>query len=410
MTAIRCRACGAPLSETFADLGMTPLANSYIAPENRFKAEATYPLHAFVCGSCFLVQIDAVETPDHIFSDYLYFSSFSESWLKHAAAYAEAMTARFALSKQSMVVEIASNDGYLLQNFVRTGIPALGVEPAANVARAAEEKGVLTEVAFFGTETATRLKAAGKAADLMAANNVLAHVPDINDFVAGFRILLKPTGVVTFEFPHLLQLMANNQFDTIYHEHFSYLSLMVVDGLLAKHGLTVFDVQELTTHGGSLRVFAKASENAALPRLPSVEALLAAEKAAGLDGLDAYRAFAAKVVRTKVDLLDFFVQAQRAGKTVAAYGAAAKGNTLLNYCGIGPEFISFCVDKSPHKQNHLLPGTHIPIHGPEAIEQARPDYVLILPWNLKEEIAGQMQAVRSWGGKFVVAIPTLTVF
>ncbi len=410
MTAIRCRACGARLSETFADLGMTPLANSYIAPENRFKAEVTYPLHAFVCGSCFLVQIDAVETPDHIFSDYLYFSSFSESWLQHAATYAEAMTARFGLGPQSMVVEIASNDGYLLRNFVGAGIPALGVEPAANVARAAEEKGVPTEVAFFGTETAKRLRGAGRAADLMAANNVLAHVPDINDFVAGFKILLKPTGVLTFEFPHLLQLMANNQFDTIYHEHFSYLSLMVVDGLLAKHGLTVFDVQELPTHGGSLRVFAKASENAALPRLPSVEALLAREKSAGLADLATYRAFAAKVVRTKVDLLDFFVQAQREGKTVAAYGAAAKGNTLLNYCGIGPEFIAFCVDKSPHKQNHLLPGTHIPIHGPEAIEQARPDYVLILPWNLKDEIAGQMQAVRSWGGKFVVAIPTLTVF
>jgi 2-polyprenyl-3-methyl-5-hydroxy-6-metoxy-1,4-benzoquinol methylase len=405
-----CRACGEPLLETFVDLGMMPLSNAYIAPKYANCAEQTYPLHAYVCTRCFLVQIPAVETPQKIFSDYLYFSSYSETWLKHAARYAEDMVTRLGLSSDSLVIEVASNDGYLLQFFQRRGIPVLGIEPAANVARVAREKGIQTEIAFFGSETAERLKVAGKAADLIAANNVLAHVPDLNDFLLGFKILLKPEGVVTFEFPHLLALMRGNQFDTIYHEHFSYFSYLAAEAALARQGLKVFHVEEHPTHGGSLRIFARHAENDALVPTEAVARLRSLEEAAGLVELDTYRSFAAQAVRVKIELLDFLVGCYRANKRVVAYGAAAKGNTLLNYCGIGRELIPCCVDRSPHKQGHLLPGSHIPIRAPDAISELRPDYLFILPWNLKEEIVDQTSVIREWGGKYVVAIPQLEIF
>ncbi len=403
-----CRNCAAPLTETFADLGMSPLSNAFITPAAARNMEPTYPLHAWVCSQCRLVQLEEFESPEHIFSDYLYFSSYSESWLRHAEAYADAMVQRFGLGPRSSVVEIASNDGYLLQYFQRHGCRVLGVEPAANVARVAVAKGVPSEVAFFGRDTARRLRDAGHAADHMAANNVLAHVPDINDFVGGFAILLQPEGVATFEFPHLLRQMQETQFDTIYHEHFSYLSLHVAGRILAAHRLRVFHVEHIPTHGGSLRVFA-CHDGAAHPKTPAVGGALAEERAAGLEGAEAYRAFAEQVVEVKSGLLRFLLDARAGGKRVAAYGAPAKGNTLLNYCGVGPELIAFTVDRSPHKQGTLLPGTRIPVHAPEALLAARPDYVLILPWNIRDEIMGQMAAVRDWGGRFVVPIPRLAV-
>ena len=406
---MQCRFCAAPVTQSFADLGMSPLSNAFVAPERAGAMEPFYPLHARVCDACHLVQLEAFETPEQIFGDYLYFSSYAESWLRHAEAYAAEMVARFGLGAASQVVEVASNDGYLLQYFAARGVPVLGVEPAANVAAVAREKGIPTEVAFFGVATAQRLKAAGVAPQLMAANNVLAHVPELNDFVAGFAVLLAPGGVLTVEFPHLLRLMQQNQFDTIYHEHFSYFSLLTVQRIFAAHGLRVFDVQQLPTHGGSLRVFVTQGD-AAHPETPAVAALLAEERAAGLAGRAAYDAFAEQVVDTKAALMAFCVEARRAGKTILGYGAPAKGNTLLNYCGIGPEFIAFTVDRSPHKQGLLLPGTRIPIRAPEALLEARPDYVLILPWNLREEIATQMAAVRDWGGRFVVPIPSVQVF
>ena len=390
-----CRLCGAPLSRTFANLGMSPLANSFVAADRAERMEPFYPLHAFVCERCRLVQLAEFETPEAIFGDYLYFSSFSASWLCHAEAYAAKMTERFGLGAGSLVVEIASNDGYLLQYFQRRGIPVLGVEPAANVAEVAREKGIPSEVAFFGAATAQRLRDAGYAPDLTAANNVLAHVPDLHDFVEGFRLLLAPGGVATFEFPHLMRLMEHNQFDTIYHEHFSYLAFGVVEALFAQHGLVLFDVEELPTHGGSLRIYARHAANAALEVGPAVARLRDSERDFGLERLETYDVFAERVIETKCALLDFLVTARRAGRSVAAYGAPAKGNTLLNYCGAGPELVAFTVDRSPHKQGMLLPGTRIPIRGPEAIEAARPDYVLILPWNLRDEIAAQMDAVRS---------------
>ena len=404
-----CRFCQAPLHATFADLGMTPLSNRFIAPDQASAMEPFYPLHAYVCSACRLVQLEEFATPQHIFDDYIYFSSYSESWLRHAEAYAEAMTQRLGLGTDTLVVEIASNDGYLLQYFKPLGIPVLGVEPAANVAAAAAGKGIPTEVAFFGVATATRLRGEGIAPDLMVANNVLAHVPDINDFVRGFAILLRPEGVVTVEFPHLLRLMQGAQFDTIYHEHFSYLSLHVVQRIFARHGLRVFDVEQLATHGGSLRVFACHASGTRHGETPSLARVLAEEVVGGLEGDDAYRRFARQVVEAKLSLLRFLIDARAQGKLVAAYGAPAKGNTLLNYCGIGPELIAFTVDRSPHKQGMLLPGTRIPVRAPEAILQARPDYVLILPWNLRDEITAQMAAVRDWGGRFVVPIPTTLV-
>ncbi|MFT9258144.1 MAG: class I SAM-dependent methyltransferase [Acetobacter sp.] len=404
-----CRLCGAALKTSVANLGLSPLANSYIKPELENAMEAFYPLHAFICDDCHLVQLAEFESPQAIFGDYLYFSSYSESWLRHAQAYIRKQVSRFGLGSQSLVVEVASNDGYLLQYASQAGIPVLGVEPAANVAEVAIAKGIPTDIAFFGRQTATRLKDAGYTANLMVANNVVAHVPDLHDFLEGFRILLAEDGVVTFEFPHLLQLISQYQFDTIYHEHFSYLSLLVMRRALAMHDLRVFDVEELPTHGGSLRVYATPSTNVFLPTAQSVEDLIARERAGGLEDMQTYRDFSRRIVTIKCDVLDFVIKAHRNGAVVAAYGAPAKGNTLLNYCGIGPELIPFTVDASPYKQNLLLPGTRIPILHPDALRKARPDYVLILPWNLKNEIMSQMSDIREWGGRFVVPIPTLEI-
>lgn len=405
----QCRFCGSPLSLSFADLGMSPLSNAYLKPGQLGKMEPFYPLHAWVCESCFLVQLEEFESPEHIFSDYAYFSSFSDSWLDHARQFTEQVSKRFALDASSFVVEIASNDGYLLQYFVACGVPVLGIEPAVNVAAEAERKGVPTLVKFFGTQTALDLKASGRQVDLLIGNNVLAHVPGLNDFVAGMEILLKPGGVISMEFPHLLRLMEENQFDTIYHEHFSYFSFLVAERVFAKHGLTIFDVEEIPTHGGSLRIFAKRTSNSALPVSERVAALRRREQAAGLDHADTYRAFAERVKATKRLLLRFLIDARESGKRVVGYGAPAKGNTLLNYCGVRTDLLEYTVDRSPHKQGCFLPGTHIPVHAPEKIRETRPDYVLILPWNLKNEIAEQMADVRKWGGKFVVPIPQVKV-
>jgi SAM-dependent methyltransferase len=403
-----CRFCNSPLKITFANLGTSPLANSFLTADACVKMEPHYPLHAFVCEQCFLVQLEEFESSQHIFSDYLYFSSYSDSWVAHAKAYCEAMTQRFNIGTNSKVVEIASNDGYLLRNFVAAGVPVLGVEPAENIAAVARSNNIPTESAFFGAKTAERLRSAGHGADLMAANNVLAHVPDIIDFVSGFSILLKPAGVATFEFPHLLRLMEQYQFDTIYHEHFSYLSLMTVERIFESRGLSIFDVEELDTHGGSIRIYACHSGTREIGA--RVTALRAKERAAGLDRVESYLDFSNRVVAVKIDVLSFLIEARKANKRVAGYGAPAKGNTLLNYCGAGPEFIEFTVDRNPHKQGLFLPGTRIPIRAPEAILQERPDYIFILPWNLRDEIMGQMSAVREWGGKFVTPIPQIQVF
>ncbi|MEO6094782.1 MAG: class I SAM-dependent methyltransferase [Fibrobacteria bacterium] len=403
-----CRFCNAPLTQSFADLGSTPFSNSYLSAENLERMEPTYPLHARVCGSCFLVQLESFESPHKIFSEYAYFSSFSDTWLKHAQAYAVKVSERFALHSGSRVMEIASNDGYLLRWFKELGISVLGIEPAANVAREAEAKGIPSRVMFFGSETAKSLAASGEMADLTAANNVLAHVPDINDFVAGFPIVLKPEGVSTFEFPHLLRLMENRQFDTIYHEHFSYLSLTTVQRNFESHGLRVFDVEELSTHGGSLRVYA-CHRNAAHKEAATVAGLLERERDFGLRDLSRYATFGEEVKSVKRDLLSFLIEAKRAGKSIAGYGAPAKGNTLLNYCGIRTDFIDFTVDRSPHKQGTWLPGTRIPVKGPEHIRIAKPDYLLILPWNLRDEVMDQMAYIREWGGRFVLPIPSVAV-
>jgi 2-polyprenyl-3-methyl-5-hydroxy-6-metoxy-1,4-benzoquinol methylase len=404
-----CRFCDSPLSETFVDLGVTPLSNSYVRAEDAHKMEPFYPLQAQVCGNCLLVQLEQFESPQRIFCDYLYFSSFSDSWLRHAESYAESMIERLGLDGRSQVTEIASNDGYLLQFFDRRDIPVLGVEPAANVAEVAIKKGIPTDISFFGVETAGRLERAGIAPDLIIANNVLAHVPDLHDFVSGFKKMLKSSGTITVEFPHLLRLMEQNQFDTIYHEHVSYFSFLVVEKIFSHHGLTVFDVEDLPTHGGSLRIYARHIENQSLPLTPAVASLRKREENAGLYCIDAYRQFANQVVATKCAILDFFLHAKQAGKKIVAYGAAAKGNTLLNYCGIRTDFIEFTVDRSPHKQGLLLPGTRIPIRHPNAILDAKPDYVIVLPWNLKDEIIEQMSVIRSWNGKFVVPIPNIQI-
>jgi hypothetical protein len=408
MTSLTCRFCATPLSRHFADLGMSPLSNSYLGADQLAEMEPFYPLTAYVCEQCFLVQLPAVETPEKIFSDYAYFSSYSDSWLEHCRRYCEAMTERLALDRDSLVVEIASNDGYLLRNFVAAGIPSLGIEPAANVAAVAQREGVDTLVRFFGTETARALVAEGKRARLLLGNNVLAHVPDLNDFVAGLAILLAPGGVVTMEFPHLLQLMRGNQFDTIYHEHFSYFSLLTVRQVFARHGLTLFDVDELTTHGGSIRIYARHAEEGSHPgeRVIHLETV---EREQGLDRIETYTGFAEQVRATKRALLTFLIRAREEGKRVAAYGAPAKGNTLLNYCGVRTDLVEFTVDRSPHKQGQFLPGTHIPIFGPDHLRETKPDYVLILPWNLKDEIVAQMADIREWGGQFVIPIPRLEV-
>ncbi len=402
-----CRFCGAPLEHSFCDLGMAPLSNAFLEAAQLDRMERFYPLHAYVCAECFLVQLQEFESPERIFSDYAYFSSYSDSWLDHARRYAEAAAGRFGLDAASRVVEIASNDGYLLQYFQARGIPVLGIEPAQNVAEAAREKGIPTLARFFGSRLAEELAAEGGQADLLIGNNVLAHVPALNDFVAGMKLLLKPGGAITMEFPHLLRLMRENQFDTIYHEHFSYFSLLTVERVFAAHGLGLFDVDELPTHGGSLRIYA--GHTGARPASHQVAALRARELAAGLDGLDAYAAFAEQARETKRALLEFLIAARRQGKTIVGYGAPAKGNTLLNYCGIRGDFLDYVVDRSPHKQGKWLPGTHIPVLHPDRIRETRPDYVLILPWNLKDEVMDQMGHVRAWGGRFVVPIPAVEV-
>lgn len=401
-----CRFCGEPLTQTFVDLGETPLANSYLLSTD--QPDPRFPLHARVCSSCRLVQVEAVATPEEIFRHYAYFSSYSASWVEHARRFCLAMTARFGLGTASQVVEVASNDGYLLRHFVAAGVPALGIEPAANVAEAARAAGVPTEAVFFGLATARDLRARGHATDLLVGNNVLAHVPDINDFVAGLAHLLKDDGVLSMEFPHLLRLIAGVQFDTIYHEHFCYLSLLAVERVFAAHGLRVFDVEELATHGGSLRVLA-CRKNASHAGGAGLAKVRADEAAAGLDGDAAYTGFEARVRAARESLLAFLAQAHAEGRRVAAYGAAAKGNTLLNACGVTAAQIDFVVDRNPHKQGHWLPGSHIPVHGPEKLAEAKPDYVLILPWNLKDEIIRQNPEVASWGGRFVVPIPMITV-
>jgi hypothetical protein len=388
---------------------MSPLCQTHIAPEQLHLMEPFYPLHAFVCDACFLVQLQEFVSPAEIFSEYAYFSSYSESWVEHARRYVEDVTARFRLGPASKVMEIASNDGYLLQHFVAGGVPVLGIEPAANVARAAIDKGIPTTVQFFGTTTAEAIAREHGRPDLLLGNNVLAHVPDLNDFVAGMKTLLAPSGVVTMEFPHLARLMAGNQFDTIYHEHFSYFSFVAVERVFARHGLTMFDVEELPTHGGSLRIYARHRENDRLPVGARVEALRRIEIDDGFETLERYQGFGERVAATKRRLLTFLVDAKERGKRIAGYGAPGKGNTLLNYCGIRTDFIDFTVDANPYKQGKFTPGTRIPILDPEAIRRERPDYVLILPWNLSEEIRKQASYIREWGGQFVVPIPEVQV-
>jgi SAM-dependent methyltransferase len=399
-----CRLCGSLDRDVVLDLGVSPLSNKLVDPARRRHAEPFYPLRLLVCRACRLVQVDEFVSPADLFSEYSYFSSYSNLWLTHAREYADMVVPRFSLGPGTKVVELASNDGYLLQYFATRGIPVLGVEPAANVAAKAAEKGLPTVTEFFGVDTARRLLAVGHAADLLVANNVLAHVPDLNGFVEGVRILLKPTGVATFEFSHVLRMIQGNQFDSIYHEHFCYFSLHVVERVLARHGLSVFDVEELPTHGGSLRVFV-APEGAGRAVAASVGRVLADEGEAGLDSVDCYRSFAARVKGAKRDLLAFLIGVRRAGKSVVGYGAAAKGNTLLNYCGIRTDFLDYVADRSPHKQGLLLPGTGIPVVPPDRIMETRPDYVLLLAWNLVEEVVAQLEAVSSWGGRFVVPLP-----
>jgi 2-polyprenyl-3-methyl-5-hydroxy-6-metoxy-1,4-benzoquinol methylase len=406
----RCRFCGTTLQHSVVDLGMSPPCESFLSAGQLNGAETFYPLHAWVCDQCFLVQLEEYVSGEDIFTEYAYFSSFSDSWLAHARRYVDQMIDQLQLTSTSKVVEVASNDGYLLQYFVERGIHPLGIEPAANVAKAAEERGVRTLVKFFGCDTAHELAAAGERADLIVGNNVLAQVPDLNDFVGGLEILLAPRGTITIEFPHLYETMVGNQFDQVYHEHFSYFSLHSAERIFAAHGLTVYDVEQLTTHGGSLRIIARHTDDASKPVTDRVHDLRALEAAAGIDTLAFYASFDERVRETKRALLEFLIQVKRAGKRVVGYGAPGKGNTLLNYCGIRTDFLEFTVDRNHHKHGKFTPGTHIPILNPEAIREVQPDYVLILPWNLKTEIMEQLEYIRSWGGQFVVPIPTVTVY
>lgn len=400
-----CRFCGTKLQQVFIDLGLSPLANSYLKQDDLERDEHYFPLRVYVCSECFLVQLEEWESPENIFGDYAYFSSYSTSWLSHAKAYVTEMVTRFGIGPNDKVVEVASNDGYLLQYFVERGIPVLGIEPARNVAEVARAKGIPTRVDFFGEDTARTLREDGMRADLIIGNNVLAHVPDLNDFVGGIKVLLSDKGVVTIEFPHLMRLCAECQIDTIYHEHFSYFSFITAEKIFAAHGLTLFDVEELPTHGGSLRIYAQHSTTG--PHLISdrIDDLRARETEAGFADLGRYLAFEERALQTKRKLLAFLKQAKWAGKRVVGYGAPAKGNTLLNYCGINPELLEYTVDRNPHKQGRFLPGTHIPIFEPERIYATKPDYILILPWNLKDEIINQLSFARSWGAQFVVPIP-----
>ena len=403
-----CRLCGAALTVTFVDLGMSPLCESFLAAERLDTAETFYPLRVRICAECLLVQLAAYVPGEDIFSDYAYFSSYSTSWVAHAKRYADEMTRRCNLGPESLVAEVASNDGYLLQHFVAAGVPVIGVEPAANIATVAREKGIRTEVEFLGAQTGATVAARYGRADLVAGNNVYAHVPDIKDFSAGLAALVKPDGLVTLEFPHLLRLIERRQYDTIYHEHYQYLTLLTASRALATAGLTVVDVDELPTHGGSLRVYAMHEGSAGEPAA-SVKALLEAEAAAGLHTLDGHLGFAESVFQIKRDLLDFLLRARAEGKRVVGYGAPGKGNTLLNHCGIREDLVEYTVDRSPHKHGLFLPGTHIPIHPPERIAADRPDYVLILPWNLRDELVEQLSYVRDWGGQLVFPIPALEV-
>jgi len=405
-----CRFCNESLKHIFLDLGKSPLSNSFLKKEMLNQPEQFYPLCVYVCDKCFLVQLPEYENPENIFGDYVYFSSYSDTWLKHSENYVNLMLSRFSFDRNNLVIEIASNDGYLLQFFKKEGIPILGIEPAANVAKVAEQKGIPTIVKFFGTETAKELVKEGKSADLIIGNNVLAHVPNLNDFVDGLKILLKQTGVITLEFPHLMKLIQYNQFDTIYHEHFSYFSLLAVEQVFSTHELTIFDVEEIPTHGGSLRIYVKHSENNLISINQSVQELLQKEKQFGLENISIYLDFQKKVENIKKNLKEFFKTTKNENKKIVCYGAAAKGNTLLNYCDIGIDFVDYIVDRSPYKQGLFLPGTHIPIKDLEGVKKTKPDYLLIIPWNLKEEIMKQMSHIREWGGKFVVLIPEVKIY
>lgn len=403
-----CRLCSSPLVHTFVDLGMSPPCESFVAADAANDVEPFYPLHAFVCDECFLVQLQEYVAPENIFTEYAYFSSFSDSWVAHAKRYCDMVIERFALGESSFVVELASNDGYLLQHFLTSNIPMLGIEPAVNVAKVAIGKGIPTLTEFFNEALATDMAARGQKADLIIGNNVLAQVPDINDFVAGMKALLKPDGVITLEFPHIEKLIEENQFDTIYHEHFSYFSLLTIEKMARRHGLKVFDVEEIPTHGGSLRVFFS-HQDGNFPREARVDSLLARELNAGLDKIETYTAFSEAVRQTKRNLLSFLIRLKEMRKSICAYGAPGKGNTLLNYCGIGTDFIDFAVDRNPYKHGRLTPGMHIPIRPVSEIQRIKPDYVLILPWNLKTEIVAQMNDIRNWGGKFIVPIPDVSI-
>jgi SAM-dependent methyltransferase len=402
--------CGSGNLHSVVDLGMSPLCESYVPAERLNEMEPFYPLHVFVCADCYLVQLDEYVGPEDIFSEYAYFSSYSDSWVKHMEKYAHAVTDRLSLNAESLVIEVGSNDGYLLKHFAGMGIPVLGIEPAANVAQTAIDQGIPTWVEFFGVETARQLVAEGRQADLIAGANVMAQIPDINDFVEGLRIALKPEGVITIEFPHLMRLIEGNQFDTIYHEHFSYFSLYSAERIFEAHGLAAFDVEELKSHGGSLRVHARHAEGAEGHITARLRRLRETEGAAGVDSLSYYADFAERVKETKRKLLAFLIDAKRENKKISGYGAPGKGNTLLNYCGVRTDFLDFTVDRNPYKQGKFLPGTHIPIHHPERIGQEKPDYIVILPWNLKAEISEQLSYVREWGAKFVVPIPETQVF
>ena len=407
---MNCRFCKTELTDVFIDLGNSPASNSFLTKEELNEPETFYPLKVYTCPKCFLVQVDEYKKSDAIFdSNYVYFSSYSKSWLAHAKKYTEMMTERFALNASSRVIEIASNDGYLLQYFKEKNIPVLGIEPTANTAQVAIEKGIENVIDFFGVRLATKLASENIKADVLLGNNVLAHIPDIMDFVAGMKIILKDTGVITMEFPHLMQLVDNNQFDTIYHEHFSYLSFYTVQQIFAANGLEMFDVDELPTHGGSLRIYAKHKEDSSKQVSVNVADLLQKEKDKGLTTMAYYSNFQLRALKVKLDLISFLIEQKRSNKKVAAYGAAAKGNTLLNFCGVKSDLVDFVVDANPHKQNKFLPASHIPVTDEAMIKEAKPDYIIILPWNLKEEVVGQLTYIRDWGGKFVVPIPSLQI-
>jgi len=406
---LNCRFCNELLTKIFVDLGISPLSNAFLKKEMLDGSEKKYPLCAYVCDNCFLVQLPEFEKPENIFKDYAYFSSYSNTWLQHAKNYVNMVIRKFNFDEKSLVVEIASNDGYLLQFFKKKNIPILGIEPAVNVAKIAKEKEIPTITKFFSVDTANELKKDGKLADLIIGNNVLAHVPNLNDFVKGLKILLKPSGIITLEVPHVLQLIQENQFDTIYHEHFSYFSLLTLKKIFSFHGLQIFDVEEISTHGGSLRIYVKHTENDGISINERVRILLEKEKQCGLENISTYTNFTKKVEDVKEKLQEFFISAKNSGKKIVCYGAAAKGNTLLNYCNIGNNFIEYVVDQSPYKQGLFLPGTHIPIKSPDEIQKTKPDYLIIIPWNLKEEIMEEIKYIQNWGGKFMIPIPEVKI-